>query len=138
MNYAAGKGYNQGVNPAEMSSYNSKNGAGPVPPPPSYQQQMEEGQYFGATGSGQTYYRPPPPQSNYVPPPPPDRAPVQNPGQRIMAFYSPADNRALAIRRRLFTTISCCIIIGLIVGLAAGLSRRNYYYNHSPYGYVGH
>lgn len=55
----------------------------------------------------------------------------QNP---IVAFYAPADNQSLAWKRRTCSIIGCCIILGLVVGLAAGLTYRRYYYNN-VYGY---
>ncbi|KAI9470097.1 MAG: hypothetical protein EXX96DRAFT_612542 [Benjaminiella poitrasii] len=81
---------------------------------------------------GQTYYEPPSPNANYVPPPAPPPPPVsqpQNMGQRFTQFYAPSQNRSLGLKRRFCSFICCCIIIGLVVGLAAGLTRRNYYRN---------
>lgn len=86
------------------------------PPPPAYQ---------GGT-NGQTYYQPPPPPTDYAPPPPTNNQP-NNMGQRFTQFYAPPQNRKLGMKRRFCSFICCCIIIGLIVGLSAGLTRRSYY-----------
>ncbi|KAG1467420.1 hypothetical protein G6F56_004424 [Rhizopus delemar] len=90
-------------------------------PPPTYQQ---------SGNAGQTYYEPPPPpaeNANYAPPPtqPPQGTAM---GQRFQHFYAPPQNRRLGLMRRFCSVICCCIIIGLIVGLAAGLTRRSYGY----------
>ncbi|CEP19160.1 hypothetical protein [Parasitella parasitica] len=87
------------------------------PPPPAYQN--------GTTG--QTYYQPPPPPTDYAPPPPTNNHP-NGIGQRFTQFYAPPQNKKLGMKRRFCSFICCCIIIGLIVGLAAGLTRRSYYY----------
>ncbi|KAL9556995.1 hypothetical protein MBANPS3_001596 [Mucor bainieri] len=89
------------------------------PPPPAYQ---------GGATTGQTYYQPPPPQTEYAPPPPTNNQPA-NMGQRFTQFYAPPQNKKLGMKRRFCSFICCCILIGLIVGLAAGLTRRNYYNN---------
>ncbi|KAI8352134.1 hypothetical protein EDC96DRAFT_518131 [Choanephora cucurbitarum] len=91
------------------------------PPPPAYHQNQKPGETYYAPPS-----QPPPENSNYAPPsqPPP---PYQNIGQRVTHFYAPPQNKRLGIKRRMCSFICCCILIGLIVGLAAGLTRRNYY-----------
>jgi hypothetical protein len=50
-------------------------------------------------------------------------------GQRFTQFYAPPKNPRLGIKRRLCSFLCCCILVGLIVGLSAGLtsSSRNYY-----------
>ncbi|KAI7905579.1 uncharacterized protein BX663DRAFT_500211 [Cokeromyces recurvatus] len=96
------------------------------PPPPTYQQSLKP---------GQTYYEPPPVNNNYAPPPPataaapPPSSQPQNMGQRFTQFYAPPQNRSLGLKRRLCSFILCCIIIGLTIGLATGLTRRTYYHN---------
>ncbi|KAI8097919.1 uncharacterized protein B0P05DRAFT_522607 [Gilbertella persicaria] len=88
------------------------------PPPPAYQQNQKP---------GQTYYQPPE-NTNYPPPPnPPPPPPANNMGQRFTQFYAPPQNKRLGMKRRLCSFLCCCIIIGLIIGLSAGLTRRSYY-----------
>ncbi|KAG1184081.1 hypothetical protein G6F36_007967 [Rhizopus arrhizus] len=77
---------------------------------------------------GETYYQPPPENANYAPPPPSQPPNNQGPRQRVQQFYAPPQNRRLGLQRRICSFICCCIIIGLIVGLSAGLTRRRYGY----------
>ncbi|ORZ01567.1 hypothetical protein BCR43DRAFT_487133 [Syncephalastrum racemosum] len=99
----------------------SGGGSGYPPPPPSYQPSSE--------APGTNYYTPPP-QTNYPPPPPQDQAPppvYSRFGNQVSTFYAPPQNRSLGLKRRCFSVLCCCILIGLIIGLAAGLSRRRFH-----------
>ncbi|ORZ09181.1 hypothetical protein BCR42DRAFT_495056 [Absidia repens] len=92
-------------------------------PPPTYQQQGSK--------PGQTYYQPPPPQNmggqqQHPPHQPP------NFQRRIVNFYNPPQGRKVGMMRRFLSICGCCIIIGLVVGLAAGLTTRSRSY--SSYG----
>ncbi|KAI8992341.1 hypothetical protein BDB01DRAFT_847727 [Pilobolus umbonatus] len=98
-----------------MADYNTQ------VPPPSYQQTTG-----GPTNKapGATYYQPPPPpEANYPPPPVNNQPPFRG---RIVQFYSPPENRGLAMKRRLGSFFCCILIAALVIGLAAGLTRRNY------------
>lgn len=92
-----------------------------APPPPSYQPP--------SAAPGTNYYTPPP-QPNYPPPPPQQEhgpPPVYSRfGHQVSSYYTPPQNRSLGMKRRVCSAIFCCILIGLIVGLAAGLSRRRF------------
>ncbi|CAO3599656.1 unnamed protein product [Absidia cylindrospora] len=98
---------------------------GPGAPPPTYQQQGSK--------PGQTYYQPPPPQQNMggQQPPPPHQPP--NFQRKIVNFYNPPQGRKVGMMRRFFSICGCCIIIGLVVGLAAGLTTRSSYSSNSAY-----
>jgi hypothetical protein len=102
------------------------------PPPPAYQNTTSR--------PGQTYYQPPsaPDAAGYAPPPPINQQPTSM-GQRFTQFYTPPQNKNLGIKRRVCSVICCCILIGLIVGLSAGLTSHRYYGygNTSCNWYVG-
>ncbi|KAI8141812.1 hypothetical protein BJV82DRAFT_617621 [Fennellomyces sp. T-0311] len=102
-----------------------------APPPPAYQPPQtypppsEPIPDVPPQQPGATYYTPPPqhPPGYQSGLPNVPNQPYRN---RIASFYAPPDNRSLAVKRRLFSFICCCIMIALIVGLAAGLTRRSY------------
>jgi hypothetical protein len=58
---------------------------------------------------------------------PPEGPPAGDTRNKFVQFYAPPDNKSLAVKRRLCSVICCCIFLGLIIGLAAGLTRRSYY-----------
>jgi hypothetical protein len=95
----------------------------PLPPPPAYQDDANP--LTANPLPGQTYYRPPDLNEAY-PPPPVQHIPDTTGQNRFVAYYTP-DNRSLAVKRRIFSCLCCFLILILIIGLAAGLTRSSYY-----------
>ncbi|KAI9481134.1 MAG: hypothetical protein EXX96DRAFT_565540 [Benjaminiella poitrasii] len=100
----------------------------PPLPPPAYQENNAPGNNSNNL-PGQIYYQPPPQPVSYPPPPIQPEHSEQPARNRVAEFYSPQDNRKLALTRRVTSCFCCIIIIAIIVGLAAGLTRnrRNRY-----------
>ncbi|KAI7901642.1 uncharacterized protein BX663DRAFT_513522 [Cokeromyces recurvatus] len=73
---------------------------------------------------GQIYYQPPPQTATYPPPPIQQLSEQPASRSRVIEFYSPQDNRKLAITRRLTSCFCCVIILAIIIGLIAGLTRQ--------------
>ncbi|KAL0082220.1 hypothetical protein J3Q64DRAFT_1722277 [Phycomyces blakesleeanus] len=103
----------------------------PNVPPPAYNNGPTTSGPGGVGGPntnlpGQTYYQPPPLNEQPLPGQPPVPPPAGERKNPVMTFYAPPQNRSLGLRRRLCSVVLCCIIIGLVVGLASGLTRRSY------------
>ena len=102
------------------------------PPPPSYQPPdhnypppplPDQQQYYQQPGP--TYYAPPPAPSG-APQTTPHIPSNQPPRNAFATFYAPPNNRSLALKRRLLSFAICFVIGAVIIGLAAGLTRRRY------------
>ncbi|KAI9255909.1 hypothetical protein EDC94DRAFT_617152 [Helicostylum pulchrum] len=109
-----------------FSSTANNNVRTPTPPPPAYQDYVIP---VNTNLLGETYYRPPPPPVSY--PPPPIQEPLDTPAisNRITEYYSPEDNKQLAMKRRLSSCLCITVTIAVIIGLASGLTRNAYYSN---------
>jgi hypothetical protein len=107
---------------------NNTNEPYPPPPPPAYHEALDNNNL-----PIQTYYQPPPAPILYPPPPLEQELPARNP---VTQFYSPTDNRKLALKRRVSSCLCCIVIIVIVVGLAAGLTQSTNYDNRYCEWYV--